>query len=213
MNAGSACILAGVAVACLASACADAESDRLKKTTVPTYDSATGKLKELTYDQNKNGRIDTWTEMDGARPVLTRMDRDEDGTIDRWEYYDGAGKLVKVGFSRATTGKPDAWAYSAGDPNRIDRVEISSTADPDAIDRWERYADGNQLLEAEEDTNRDGRPDKWEIYAGGVLATVAFDENHDGRPDRRLTYRNGEVALIESEPDASGKYTKRVEVK
>jgi hypothetical protein len=196
-----------------ASACSNPERDRLKETTVPTYDTATGKLKELTFDHNKNGRIDTWTQMDGARPVLTRMDRDEDGTVDRWEYYDQAGKLLKVGFSRANGGKPDAWAYSSAAPDQIDRIEISSTADEKSIDRWERYAAGNLLIEADEDTDGDGRPDKWETYSNTVLTTVAFDEDRDGRPDRRLTYRQGEVTIIESDPDASGKYTKRIEVK
>lgn len=196
-----------------AGACSNPERDRLKATTVPTYDSATGKLKELTFDHNKNGRIDTWTQMDGARPVLTRMDRDEDGTVDRWEYYDQAGKLLKVGFSRANGGKPDAWAYSGTGTEQIERIEISSTADENSIDRWERYAAGNVLIEADEDTNRDGRPDKWETYSRGVLSTVAFDETQDGRPDRRLTYQQGAVTVIESDPDASGKYTKRLEVK
>jgi hypothetical protein len=202
-----------VVLLALASACSNPESERLKQTTLPTYDNATGKLKELTFDHNKNGRIDTWTEMDGARPVLTRMDRDEDGTVDRWEYYDQAGKLVKVGFSRATPGKPDAWAYSSAGPEQIERIEISSTGDANRIDRWERYAAGNVLIEADEDTDRDGRPDKWETFNSGVVATVAFDEDRDGRPDRRLTYRDGAVTIIESAPDASGKYTKRLEVK
>jgi hypothetical protein len=193
--------------------CSDPEKNRLKQTTLPTYDSATGRLKELTYDSNKNGRIDTWTQMDGARPVLTRMDRDEDGTVDRWEYYDAEGRLVKVGFSRANTGKPDAWAYSGTDPEQIERIEISSTADETRIDRRERYGPGHHLLEAEEDTNGDGRADRWETYRDGALATVAFDENRDGRPDRKLTYAKGEVVTIESDPDAYGKYTKRIPVK
>ena len=205
-------IAIGLLCSSVATGCSNPEHERLKQTTVPTYDTATGKLKELTYDHNKNGKVDTWTQMDGARPVLTRMDRDEDGTVDRWEYYDKDGKLLKVGFSRANTGTPDAWAYSGGS-EQIERIEISSTADESSIDRWERYAPGNVLIEADEDTDRDGRPDKWETYSGGVLTTVAFDENKDGRPDRRLTYRQGEVSVIESDPDPSGKYTKRLEVK
>ena len=49
------------------SACASPEADRLKETTRPTYDPNTGRLKELTYDGNANGRIDTWTDLDGTR--------------------------------------------------------------------------------------------------------------------------------------------------
>ena len=50
-------------------ACTDAEKERLKRTTVPTYDPATGKLTQLTYDANRNGRVDTWTSMEGTRPL------------------------------------------------------------------------------------------------------------------------------------------------
>jgi hypothetical protein len=187
-------------------ACSDPEKEQLRKTTIPTYDKKTGKLKELTYDYNKNGKIDTWTEMDGARPVLTRMDSNEDGRMDRWEYYDAGGKLAKVGFSRKDEGKPDTWAY-AGASGQIERVEVSSTADEKKIDRWERHVDG-VMVEGSDDTNGDGRPDKWETYKDGGIRTAAFDENKDGRPDRRFTYDGGRLVSIESEPDASGKYTK-----
>ena len=197
----------------------DAETARLEETTKPTYDEATGRLKELTYDANKNGRIDTWTEMDGPRPLRARIDRDEDGTLDRWEYYDDKGQLAKVGFSRGNSGTPDAWAY-AGPDGKVVRVEVSSVQDEKRIDRWERYDPASAgagglgaLLAAEEDVNKDGRPDKWETYERGTLKTAAFDENHDGRADRRFTYEAGVLALIESEPDGSGRYTKQVRVK
>lgn len=200
-----------------ASACSNPDTARIRQTTRPTYDATTGKLIQLTYDRNKNGRIDTWTDMDGTRPIQSRIDLDEDGKIDRWEYYDAKGTLTKVGFSRANTGKPDAWAY-AGPDGRIARVEISSTSDEHKIDRWEYY-DGSPpapngdatgaLVRAEEDTNGDGKIDKWETYDGGQLATVAFDQDLNGKPDRRLTYKDGRLVLIESNPDASGVYRTR----
>jgi len=206
--------------AVLAQSCADPERDRLKSTTKATYDKATGKLTELTFDANKNGRVDTWTEMDGTRPVRSRIDSNEDGRIDRWEYYDAAGKLTKVGFSRKAAETPDAWAY-AGPGGGIDRIETSSTGDPARIDRWEFY-DASQappanspdnpgtLLRVDEDTNGDGRADKWERYTAGTVSTVEFDENHDGKPDRRLTYKDSELALIETSPDSAGHYQKAV---
>ena len=107
------------AVACgvlYAAACSNPETERVKRTTQPTYDKETGRLTQLTYDRNKNGVIDTWTDMDGTRPLRSRIDTDEDGKIDRWEYYDDKGGLAKVGFSRRNDGKPDAWAYAG--PNR-----------------------------------------------------------------------------------------------
>jgi hypothetical protein len=169
-------------------ACADAGKPAGDATTKPTYDKTTGKLTQLTYDANKNGKIDTWTDMDGAKPLQSRIDSDEDGTIDRWEYYDEKGALVKVGYSRQKNGNVDAWAFSGPDGTVV-------------------------RVETEDDTNEDGRPDKWETSVDGEVRTSAMDENGDGRPDRRLSYEAGALVLIESEPDSSGVFKKRVVVR
>ena len=198
------------AVLC-AFACSDPDAERVKQTTIPTYDKTTGKLTQLTFDRNKNGRIDTWTDMDGNKPLRSRIDLDEDGTIDRWEYYDDKGALTKVGYSRSKNGKVDAWAFSGPD-GQIARVEMSSTGDEKKIDRKEFYERGG-LIRTEEDTDGDGRVDRWETYTDGALATVSVDENRDGKPDRRLTYAAGVLVSIESEPDAAGRFAKIVEVK
>ncbi|HXW04255.1 MAG TPA: hypothetical protein VD833_03410 [Vicinamibacterales bacterium] len=182
----------------------------------PTYDKATGKLTELAFDADRNGRIETWTEMNGNKPVRSRIDRNEDGRIDRWEYFDGDGNLVKVGFSRKDSGTPDAWAFAERD-GTVSRVEISSVGDETRIDRREYYGASpggsdaaRQLSRAEEDTDRNGRADKWETYEKGALRTVAFDENGDGVPDRRLTYEGTSLAWIESRPDAAGRFATRI---
>jgi hypothetical protein len=210
-------------------ACSNPERDRLKATTKASYDRKTGRLTELTFDANRNGRIDTWTEMDGTRPVRSRIDTNEDGRIDRWEYYDAQGRLSKVGFSRKNGDVPDAWAFSTPG-GRIERIEASSMEDERRIDRWEFYdvtaqSGGTEgtgpLLRVEEDTNHDGRPDKWERYQApstgsgqaAVLVTAEFDETFDGRPDRRLTYRDAALVAIETAPDAAGNYTHRIEPK
>jgi hypothetical protein len=188
-----------IALCVLAAAgCSHASRDRGTPSTHGTYDKTSGKLTEISYDRNHNGKIDTWTDMDGPHPLRSRVDLDEDGRIDRWEYYDASGALVKVGFSRKNTGKPDAWAFSNPDGS-LEHVEVSSTADEGRIDRREYYERG-LLVRVEEDTNGDGRPDKWERYDAGVLKTVEFDEDHDGKPDRRLTYANNEATSTERMP-------------
>lgn len=173
-------------------------------TTRPTYDPATGRLVEITYDANRNGQVDTWTDMDGPQPLRSRIDRNEDGRIDRWEYYDDEGTLAKVGFSRRDDGKPDAWAFARAD-GKVHRIEISSTGDENGIDRWEYYdpthtetTDLGALVRAEEDTNDDARPDKWETYVDGAIETVAFDEDGDGVPDRRISYQGADVTVTDA---------------
>ncbi len=173
-----------------------------------TYDKTTNKLLLLTSDRNGNGTVDTWTDMDGARPIRSRIDLDEDGRIDRWEYYDSAGRLVKVGFSRQRRDEPDAWAFSRQDGS-LERVDISSVADEARIDRREYYESG-RMIRSEEDADRDGRIDTWTTYdANGGVAIASFDEDRDGKPDRRLTYDGPELASIESAPDGEGRYTRK----
>jgi hypothetical protein len=197
-------------VLALAGGCSNPDKAQERLGIKPAYDPTTGKLKQLAYDSNHNGTPDTWTDMNGTRPVETRIDRNEDGRLDRWEYYDEKSTLVKVGFSRTDNGKADAWAFSGAD-GKIQRIEISSVGDDKKIDRWEHY-DARGMTAAEEDTNHDGAPDKWETYEAGIVKTAAFDENGDGRPDRRLTYSGGSLVTIESEPDAAGNFTKRLDV-
>lgn len=200
-------------------ACADSAKEQATASVHPSYDRATGRLKELAYDANGNGRVETWTEMDGTRPVRSRIDTNEDGRTDRWEEYDDNGALARVGFSRGNSGTADAWAYPGAD-GTLNRIEISSTADERRIDRWEFYEasragpDGRgALIRAQEDTTGDGRPDKWETYELGAIRTAAFDENGDGRPDRRLTYTGSGSVIVDSHPDAAGQFARRVEVR
>jgi hypothetical protein len=200
-------------------ACVDPGESRLKGRIQPAYDQSTGRLTELLFDSTGNGRVDTWTEMDGTTPLRSRIDTNGDGRIDRWEYYNANGDLTKVGFSRADNGHADAWVFSGAD-GTVQRIEISSTGDEHRIDRWEHYdasrsdaAGGGALVRAEEDTTGDGKPDKWETYEGDAIRAVAFDENGNGRPDRRLTHARSGLLVIESHPDASGRFTRRVEVR
>jgi len=200
-----------IVMATLAVGCSDAERVRAEAGFRPTYNKATGKLTELTLDSNHNGHVDTWTDMDGSRPLRTRIDRNEDGKVDRWEYYDDRAQLTKVGFSRKDDGKADAWAFASAD-GKLHKIEISSTGDEQKIDRWEHY-DATGLIAVEEDTNGDGAPDKWETYRAGLLTTASFDENFDGTPERRLTYEASALVMIESTPDGAGGFATRVQVR
>ena len=159
----------------------------------PVYDE-TGKLQLLKYDSNGDGKVDTWSYMDGTRILRIEIDGNADGIIDRWEYYTAEQQIEKVGASRVADGKVDSWAYYA--PNgQISRLERSTKRDG-KVDRTEYYEKG-LVARAEEDTNADGKVDKWEVYEGSRLASVAFDSRGVGSPDRRLVYAPDGTAHME----------------
>ena len=184
--------VAACLLGCMASfACSDKGADAASAQA--TYSQQTGRLSSLAFDSNHDGKLDTWSYMDGARALRIEMDRDGDGKLDRWEYYGPENTLTKVGFSRANDGRVDAWAF-AGPDGQLARVEVSTRRDG-KITRTEYY-EHDTLVRAEEDSQSTGRIDKWETYANGALATVSIDTARSGRPDRRIIYGpNGNVRI------------------
>lgn len=143
-------------------ACApDPERARLAETTQATYDPTTGRLQRLTYDANKNGRIDTWTYMDGTTILRSEIDRDEDGRIDRWEYHAADGT--------------------------VERVRMEEDGDGDAKpDKWETYIAG-KIASVEFDENADGRPDRRLNYSSvGTLMTIESEPDQSGKFTRKV---------------------------
>jgi hypothetical protein len=192
VRAACALAFAGALASCRAPAAGDSIA--------PVYDVKTGKLTQLIYDSDRDGRADTWSDMDGPRIVRIAIDTNRDGTADRWEYYDSTGKLEKVGVSRGGDLTVDTWMYPGADGS-VARVEQSLSRDG-RVTRVEYYAAG-QLDRAEEDRDGDGRADKWEQYRGPTLASVAYDTARSGKPDRRFVYdASGALNRIE---DGSGR--------
>jgi hypothetical protein len=179
------------------------EGDEARKRITPEYDRKTGKLQLLKYDSHGNGKVDTWSYMDGARIVRIEIDTDEDGKIDRWEYYDANQKLEKVGFSRQHDGIEDAWSYTGPD-GKVARIDVSTHRDG-KVNRIEHY-EHDTLVSAEEDSDGDGKIDKWEVYDGDHLRSVAFDTQHRGTADRRLTYTPGGQAIMEVDAKGDGHF-------
>jgi hypothetical protein len=170
----------------------------------PVYDPGNGRLRQLRYDSDGNGTVDTVSYMDGAQVLRIEIDKDEDGKIDRWEYYDAARRLQRVGWSRANDGVEDAWSYVDAD-GKVTRVAISTRRDG-RVSRTERYQD-DVPTSAEEDTDGDGVIDKWETYEAGRLAFVAFDPVHTGRPTRRLAYSADGTVTAEGDPRGTNRWS------
>jgi hypothetical protein len=189
-------VLAGLLLASVAGLTGSCATPRNEATRIEaTYDRTTGRLELLRYDANSDGKVDTWSYMNGVDVVRIEIDTNHDGILDRWEYYNAGGKIEKVGSSRVQDGQPDSWAYYAQDGS-VARVELSTDRDG-RIDRIEHYRQG-AMVRAEEDTSRDGKIDKWEIYEGSRLQSVAFDTTQSGYPDRRLTYNPDGSARAEA---------------
>jgi hypothetical protein len=160
-------------------------------TASPVYNPQTGQLEQLVSDTNNDGRIDTRAHMDGVRVRYIEIDRDHDGRYDRREFY------------REAPGTPAA-ARSPDGRSVLDRAEDTDGAE--IVTRREFYVDG-VVRRVEEDTDLDGRTDKWEEFEEGRLVTLALDLAGGGAPTRRLTYdRSGNVVKLEADDDGDGRF-------
>jgi YD repeat-containing protein len=174
---------------------------------VPNYDDFTGRLVQLSADQNGNGRIDQWTYLDGNRPLRGEADTDDDGRVDRWEYFDERAALTLIGSSSLGDGVEDTWTRPGATANGEMQVTRSRMRDR-RPDRHE-YFRGDVLARAEEDTNGDGRIDKWERYEGASLREAAFDTTFTrGRADRRVRYDAQGQSVVETDPDGDGQFVR-----
>ena len=190
------------AVGGMAGCAGDTQARRI----VPSYDPFTGRLVQMTADQNGDGRFDQWTFLDGNRPLRGEADANGDGRIDRWEYFDTTSVLVSVGTSSLNDGIEDTWTFVAPTAQGETRVARSRNRDRQ-IDRTE-FIRGTELVRSEDDTNGDGRPDRWDRYESNVLREAAFDTTlRTGRPNRRLFYdAGGRFVAIETDPDGDGTF-------
>ena len=137
---------------------------------VPSYNAETGKLERITFDRDKDGKVDAWLYMDGTRAVRAELDENRDGNVDRWEHYRAGGQA-------------QAGAMPRGE---LERAEQSTRFDG-IVSRWETYERG-RMTAVREDTTGDGRPDKWETWVEGSLSEVALDTKNTGKPDRKIVY-------------------------
>jgi hypothetical protein len=183
--------LAAVALAAVVGSCsAPAAGDGRVKA---IYSPTTGRLTELTLDRNGDGHIDTRAFMDGTHVERIEIDRQDRGRTDRWEYYE--------------PGTPAAGSHSgagaAFDQRAVlVRAEEANGPDGKTITRREFYTNG-VIARVEEDTDFDGRVDKWEYYEQGALVRMDLDLTGRGAPDRRFLYR-ADGSLDHVEVDASG---------
>jgi hypothetical protein len=160
----------------------------------PVYD-ASGAIKRIDYDTDRDGRIDMRSYLANGQTVRIEADGNGDGVVDRWEYYGAGGELARLGTSSESDGVEDTWVVQTGDQMRVD---ISTRRDGVA-DRHELHEHGI-TVRAEQDTNGDGRIDQWQRFERGKLRELLIDTTQaSGRPDRRLVYaENGALQRVDS---------------
>ena len=193
-----------LAVAVLTVACSPATP---APKTVATYDQKTGRLQTLAVDADGNGTVDTVSYMDGARIGRIEVDQNEDGKVDRWDFYGTGRQLEKVGSSSRADGVMDQVSYYDAE-GAIVRTEASTRRDG-RFDHVE-YLSAGRLVRSTDDTDGDGRTDKWDEYAltpGAepqyTVVATAVDDAGAGRPTRRFIYGAG-GAIARVEVDAHG---------
>jgi hypothetical protein len=198
-----------VAVVCICIAalagCGDASE---RRHVVASYDDFTGRLVQLIADQNGDGRIDQWSYVDGNRPIRGEADSDGDGRIDRWEYFDANAALTQIGTASRGDGVEDTWVYPTPSPDG--ETQVATSRQRDRVFDHREFFRGGSLVRTEDDTNSDGRIDKWERYDGSVLREAAFDTSfRRGRADRRVRYdEKGRFAYVEDDTDGDGTFVR-----
>jgi hypothetical protein len=202
-------VIVSIALVAAASACSKAEQPRAE------YDKQTGRLRTLAFDATGGGKNNAVGYLDGTRMRRIELDLDANGAIDRWDFYNADGKLEKVGLSQRNDGRMDAEAFYT--PEGALRMMRVSTRRDGTFDRAE-YFENDVLIRSEDDTNGDGRPDKWDTYRPDadlpaavrpyVVTSTALDETGRGTPTRRLVYGpDGRVERVEVDPDGDGHFT------
>ena len=170
------CFLLGLVIPCLALAGCEAPPDPRRTNFEVTrenfhakYNPKTGRLQKLDADLDKNGRMETFSYMDGSRVHRIEIDKDENGVIERWEHYDESNKLMKIGGSTRQDGIEDSWDFF--DANGV-------------------------YLKSELDENRDGIVESRYLYgadpakpAGRVMLEAQLNIDAAGEPGQIVYYR------------------------
>jgi hypothetical protein len=198
-----------VLLACGAlAACSQGGSSRAE------YDEQTGRLRALHFDVSGDGKHDATGYMDGSKMRRIELDLDSDGAIDRWDFYKSDGSLDRVGLSQRDDGRMDAEAFYTP-TGELSRMRVSTRRDG-VFDRTEYY-EQQVLVRSEDDTDGDGRADKWDTYRPEpnipaslrpyAVTSTALDETRRGTPSRRFFYGpNGRVERVEVDPDGDGTF-------
>ncbi len=119
-------------------------------------------------------------------------------------YNSATGALTMVTADLDRNGRIDTVTFI--EDGRVLRSERDRDEDG-RLDFWEfNLPDGKGGLEhTAEDSNGDGRPDKWDYYRDGVLRRSEWADGGAEAPTRRWNYAaDGTLESVETGPDGKG---------
>ncbi len=173
----------------LVAACKGKKADTTPKNVAdaaPKIDASlceTSGKRVVEFDLNKDGKSDVWRLYQGEAQSCKQVDFDHDGRKDWLEAYDTGGRAVYQKADFDYDGKFDM--LTVLDPASGQPTEAERDTDFDGkFDVREAYVNG-ELNSVRRDRNGDTRPDQWEQYNAGVVASVTYDDDFDGKVDRR----------------------------
>jgi hypothetical protein len=115
---------------------------------------------------------------------LVTADLDRNGRIDTVTFLED-GRILRSERDRDEDGRADFWEFNV----------------PDGTGGLDHTA---------EDSNRDGKPDKWDYYTDGILRRTEWADSGQDTPSRRWNYApDGTLESVESEPDGTGGFRVR----
>ena len=93
--------------------------------------------------------------------------------------------------------------FSLANVSAADKSAPRDTAEQDAQQQ-------SLPKEVASDTNKDGKPDRWEKYLNGQPVSIEADGNFDGIVDEKGFFTNGKLVKVEKDSDGDGKIDKWV---
>lgn len=178
------------------------DSNRDGKTDVWS-EYSNGQLVRYIYDQNYDGTADAWQYYRSGSQYRAESDENRDGQVDIWQYFDPPGELNRIESDKNQDGKVDVWQYF-DPPGELNRIEFDRDHD-DKVDYWEYYKKGERYKYTA-DNDRNGIVDEWGSMKNGLITECNWSFQNDKIVDKKATYKNGRKISETYDRDRNGKF-------
>lgn len=176
------------------------------------YSYEQGRLDAVALDTDGDGKPNVWQRYRNDVPVEQKSDRDGDGRVEQIVRYDSRGQPLESehdldgdgllecvrSYRDGVVVRQEIYSDRAGSPKTVTEygkeeptLEKRDTNGDGSYDVQIRF-DRGVPAKMEEDTNHDGRMDRFTVFDGsGLPAEIREDTRHTGRVDRIRRFREG----------------------